>query len=167
MAITFERADTIDDSIFDSLYSTSVDDIKSGTMLIPEDKTSDEDIKAWVKGIFNQESNSRHGILVKKDGTPINWIVGNHNPEDTFTWVWVLNGAINNSKAVFYTSEWHTNHKAYQQSIGVSKYSISCLVDSRVDKYFIKAQSDGVMLGNYSKKTYEDSPLNVRHNWEY
>ena len=97
MAITFERADTIDDSIFDSLYSTSVDDIKSGTMLIPEDKTSDEDIKAWVKGIFNQESNSRHGILVKKDGTPINWIVGNHNREDTFKWVWFLNGAISNS----------------------------------------------------------------------
>ena len=68
MAITFERADTIDDSIFDSLYSTSVDDIKSGTMLIPEDKTSDEDIKAWVKGIFNQESNSRHGRLVKHEG---------------------------------------------------------------------------------------------------
>ena len=36
---------------------------------------------------------------------------------------WIIDG----SKAVFYTSEWHTNHKAYQESIGVSKYIIPCI----------------------------------------
>jgi len=165
MAITFERADTIDDSTFDILFAASLDDIKSGTLLYPNSITTDEELKEYVKNIFvNQDNNARHGILVKKDTTPINWIVGNHNPSDTYTWALVLNGTVNGSKAVFYTSEWHTNHKAYQQSIGVSKYQIPCIKDSRVDNYFTQAQTDGVMLGNYTKIDNQNS---VSHTWEY
>jgi len=170
MAITFERADTIDDATFDILFSTSLDDIKSGTLNYPNDLTTDDEIKTWAREHFNFESNTRHGILVKKDNTPINWIVGNNNPSDTFVWNVVLNGTINGSKAVFYTSEWHTNHKAYQQSIGVSKYRIPCIKDSRVDNYFTQAQADGVMLGTYTRNavTYDGTETGqIQHCWEF
>lgn len=170
MTITFEKANTIDDATFDILFAASLDDIKSGTFLYPDSVTTDDEIKTYVRGVFfDGNTNTNHGILVKKDTTPINWIVGNHNPSDTYTWALVLNGSVNGSKSVFYTAEWHTNHKAYQESIGVSKYKIPCIKDSRVDTYFTTAQSNGIMLGNY---TYEDHSLTgggntVTHSWEY
>jgi hypothetical protein len=170
MAITFERADTIDDATFDILFAASLDDIKSGTLSVPSEHTTDDEIKTWLREHFNFESHTRHGILVKKDNTPINWIVGNNNPSDTFVWNVVLNGTVNGSKSVFYTSEWHTNHKAYQQSIGVSKYRIPCIKDSRVDNYFTAAQSAGVMLGNYTRNVvmHKDIELGqIQHCWEY
>jgi hypothetical protein len=167
MAITFERADTIDDTLFDSLFQTSLDDIKSGTLLYPSTLSTDDQIKEWTKEQFNYEAVSRHGILVKKDGSPINWIVGNHNPSDTFVWAWVLNGTVNGSKAVFHSAEWHTAHRTYQESIGVSKYIITCVKDSRVDTYFQRLQTDGVCLGTYTREINDDSPNNVRHCWEY
>lgn len=171
MAITFERADTIDDSIFDSLFATSLDDFKAGTFLYPDTVTTDEQIKQYTKETFitNQNTNTKHGILVKKDGVAINWIAGNHNPANTYTWSLVLNGAIDGSKAVFYTSEWHTNHKAYQESIGVSKYIIPCIKGSRVDTYFTQAQANGIMLGSYTKTDHSltGGGNTVSHSWEY
>ena len=169
MAITFERADTIDDATFDTLFAASLDDIKSGTLIYPDTITTDEELKEYVKNVFNEHNYAKHGILVKKDTTPINWIVGNHNPSDTYTWALVLNGTINGSKAIFYSAEWHTAHKAYQQSIGVSKYIIPCIKDSRVDVYFQRLQADGVCLGTYEKIDYSltNDGNTISHTWEY
>ena len=74
--MTIETISEVDNTIFESLYADSLDDIVSGSLDLSDDM-SDDDKKAFVK----KGLNSNITMVCKKDNTPIAYGSGYVNPE--------------------------------------------------------------------------------------
>lgn len=165
MTITFEQVDTIDDSILDSLISDSLEDIKSGTMLLPKEMITDEYKIDYIKLQDTFDKEGKHCILVKNNNIPIMYING-HIINNEFTWKYAFNGYVDGSRAVFRTSDFHNKFKEYMQQQNVTKYRVVCVKDGKVDVWFTRAEADNICLGTYERE-YTEGSLSVVHTWEY
>lgn len=165
MAYTFTEVDTFTiDSTFDSLYADSLADLESGTVFFDSELTADEKKTRMIKLMNNRNYINMKNIIVAKDGTTCMYVQGKYE-NNTYTWINVLVGKINNSKAWTWTSEFHQANKDWIQSLGGTKFALECIKDSRIDTYFTQATTDGVCLGSL---TTEDVEGNMkRMTWEY
>lgn len=165
---TFEKIETIEDSVFDSLWVDSKEDLKGGTFVFPEEVNTDELKKEHTKQAFVNTVNGKHWILVKNDGTPCMWIAGFINPEvesNMYNWHLALVGKINNSKTWTRSSEWHEGLRTYLQAIPVDGYILPVIKDQAIDTYFTGIHNAGICLGTL---TTEDLDNNMKKmTWEY
>ena len=164
MAYTFTEVDTFTiDSTFDSLYADSLADLESGTVFFDSEFTTDEKKARMIKLINNENYINMKNIIVAKDGTTCMYVQGKYE-NNTYTWMNVLVGKINNSKAWTWTSEFHQANKDWIQSLGGTKFALECIKDSRIDTYFTQATTDGVCLGSLTTEDVEEAK---RMTWEY
>jgi len=165
MSYTFTEVDTfLIDSTFDSLYADSIADLESGTVIF-QDNATDTEKRQRVINLMNGENyHDMKNIIVAKDETICMYVQGKY-VDNTYTWMNVLVGKINNSKAWTWTSAFHEANKSWIQSLGGTKFALECIKDSRIDTYFTQATTDGVCLGSL---TTEDVEGNLkRMTWEY
>lgn len=167
---TFEKIETIEDSVFDSLWADSKEDLKGGTFIFPEEANTDELKKEHTKHAFLNTVNGKHWILVKNDDTPCMWIAGFINPEvesDMYNWHLALVGKINNSKVWTRSSEWHSGLKTYLQGISMKGYTLPIIKDQAIDTYFTAANSSGICLGTHTRVQSIDDDRQVFLKWVY
>ena len=167
---TFEKIETIEDSIFDSLWADSKEDLKGGTFIFPEEANTDELKKEHTKQAFVNTVNGKHWILVKNNGTACMWIAGFINPEtesDMYNWHLALVGKVNNSKVWTRSSEWHSGLKTYLQSISMKGYTLPIIKDQAIDTYFTQAEKDGVTLGTHTRVQSSEDERQVFLKWVY
>ena len=167
---TFEKIETIEDSVFDSLWTDSKEDLKGGTFIFPEECNTDELKKEHTKQAFVNTVNGKHWILVKNDNVPCMWIAGFINPEvesNMYNWHLALVGKINNSKLWTRSAEWHQGLRTYLQAIPVVGYTLPVIKDQAIDTYFTQAESDGVTLGTHTRVVDYDEDRRVFLKWVY
>lgn len=165
MAYTFTEVDTFTiDSTFDSLYADSLADLESGTVFFDSELTADEKKARMIKLMNNKNYINMKNIIVAKDGTACMYVQGKYE-NNTYTWMNVLVGKINNSKAWTWTSEFHQANKDWIQSLGGTKFVLECIKDSRIDTYFTQATTDGVCLGSLTTEDFDT--VMKRMTWEY
>ena len=167
---TFEKIETIEDSVFDSLWTDSKEDLKGGTFIFPEECNTDELKKEHTKQAFLNTVNGKHWILVKNDGTACMWIAGFINPEvesDMYNWHLALVGKINNSKVWTRSSEWHSGLKTYLQGISMKGYTLPIIKDQAIDTYFTAANSSGICLGTHTRVESSEDDRQVFLKWVY
>lgn len=167
---TFEKIETIEDSVFDSLWADSKEDLKGGTFIFPEEANTDELKKEHTKHAFLNTVNGKHWILVKNDDTPCMWIAGFINPEvesDMYNWHLALVGKINNSKVWTRSSEWHSGLKTYLQGISMKGYTLPIIKDQAIDTYFTAANSSGICLGTHTRVQSSEDDRQVFLKWVY
>ena len=167
---TFEKIETIEDSVFDSLWADSKEDLKGGTFIFPEECNTDELKKEHTKQAFLNTVNGKHWILVKNDGTACMWIAGFINPEvesDMYNWHLALVGKINNSKVWTRSSEWHSGLKIYLQGISMKGYTLPIIKDQAIDTYFTAANSSGICLGTHTRVESNEDDRQVFLKWVY
>ena len=164
MAYTFTETTTFTvDSTFDSLYADSLADFESGTVIFRD--TSDDGKKQTLINLMNGQSiNDIKNVIVAKDGTACLYIQGTYH-DNTYTWLNVMVGKINNSKAWTWTSEFHEANKSWIQSLGGTKFALECIKDSKIDTYFTQATTDNVCLGNLTTQDLADNMKLM--TWEY
>ena len=167
---TFEKIETIEDSVFDSLWADSKEDLKGGTFIFPEECNTDELKKEHTKQAFVNTVNGKHWILVKNEGTACMWIAGFINPEvesDMYNWHLALVGKINNSKVWTRSSEWHSGLKTYLQGISMKGYTLPIIKDQAIDTYFTAANSSGICLGTHTRVQSSEDDRQVFLKWVY
>lgn len=165
MSYTFTETNTftIDDT-FDSLYADSLADLESGTVNFTTNET-DNDKKQFVIKLMNEQNyHNMKNIIVAKDGTTCMYVQGKYE-NNTYTWMGVLVGKINNSKAWTWTSEFHQANKEWIQSLGGTKFALVCIKDSRIDTYFTAGTNAGVFLGTLTTEHLDDNMKKM--TWEY
>ena len=164
MAYTFTETTTFPvDSTFDSLYADSLADFEGGTVVFGN--ITDEEKKQNIINLMNGQSiHNMKNIIVAKDGTACLYIQGVYH-DNTYIWISVLVGKINNSKAWTWTSEFHEANKSWIQSLGGTKFGLECIKGSRIDTYFTAATDAGICLGNLTTKDLEDNMKLMI--WEY
>jgi hypothetical protein len=165
MAYTFTEVDTFAlDNTFDSLYADSINDMVNGTVNFDIYETLDEKKQFIIRLMNSHDRENMKNIIVAKDETICMYVQGKY-VDNTYTWMNVLVGKINNSKAWTWTSAFHEANKSWIQSLGGTKFALECIKDSRIDTYFTQATTDGVCLGSL---TTEDVEGNLkRMTWEY
>ncbi|BAQ87580.1 hypothetical protein [uncultured Mediterranean phage uvMED] len=157
MAYTFTETTTFTmDSTFDSLYTDSLSDLEGGTVVFDSGATADQKKQTIIKLMNGQNYHNMKNIIVSKDGVVCMYVQGKYEKE-TYTWMNVLVGKINNSKAWTWTSEFHEANKTWIQSIGGSKFALECIKNSRIDTYFTQATTDNVCLGNLTTQDLENN----------
>lgn len=177
MAYTFTEVDTFTiGSTFDSLYADSLADLESGTVFFDSELTADEKKARMIKLMNNKNYINMKNIIVAKDGVVCMYVQGKYEKE-TYTWMNVLVGKINNSKAWTWTSEFHEANKTWIQSIGGSKFALECIKNSAIDTYFTQATTDNVCIGNLTTQDLENNieekylksspPVIKLMTWEY
>ena len=165
MSYTFTETDTFTvDSIFDSLYADSLSDLEGGTVVFDNGATDTEKKNYIIQLINEQDYHNMKNIIVAKDGVTCMYIQGEY-VDNTYTWMNVLVGRVNNSKAWTWTSEFHQANKDWIQSLGGTKFALECIKDSRIDTYFTQATTDGVCLGSLTTEDLNDNMKNM--TWEY
>ena len=88
-------------------------------------------------------------IEVAKDGEVCMWVQGLFQ-DSTYTWMNVLVGKLNNSKAWCSSSEFHQANKDWIQSIGGNKFALECIKDSKIDTFFTSINNAGICLGLFN-----------------
>tara|TARA_R100001198_G_C5214455_1_gene198667 strand:- start:208 stop:705 length:498 start_codon:yes stop_codon:yes gene_type:complete len=165
MSYTFTETETFTiDSTFDSLYADSLADLESGTVVFDSESTTDEKKTYMIKLMNEQNYHNMKNIIVAKDGVTCMYVQGVYQ-NNTYTWMNVLVGKINNSKTWTYTNEFHQANKDWIQSLGGTKFALECIKDSRIDTYFTQATTDGICLGTLTTEDLEDNLK--RMIWEY
>ena len=165
MAYTFTEITTFTvDSTFDSLYADSLADLEGGTVSFNEGATDSDKKTRLIQLMNEQQINDMKNVIVAKDGTACLYIQGTYY-DNTFIWLSVLVGKINNSKAWTWTSEFHEANKSWIQSLGGTKFALECIKGSRIDTYFTAATDAGICLGNLTTKDLEDNMKLML--WEY
>lgn len=165
MSYTFTETEIFAvDSTFDSLYADSLSDLQGGTVKFGADQTADEKKQLVITLMNEQNYNNMKDIIVAKDGVVCMYIQGMYK-DNTYTWMNVLVGKINNSKAWTWTNAFHQANKEWIQSLGGSKFALECIKGSRIDTYFTQATTDGVCLGTLTTEDIEDNMK--RMTWEY
>ena len=165
MSYTFTETETFTiDSTFNSLYADSLADLESGTVVFDSESTTDEKKTYMIKLMNEQNYHNMKNIIVSKDGVICMYVQGSYQ-NNTYTWLNVLVGKINNSKSWTWTTEFHQANKDWIQSLGGTKFALECIKDSKIDTYFTQATTDGICLGTL---TTEDLENNIkRMTWEY
>lgn len=165
MAYTFTETETFTiDSTFDSLYADSLADLEGGTVVFDSGATATEKKNRMIKLMNEQNYHNMKNVIVAKDGTVCMYIQGKFQ-DNTYTWMNVLLGRVNNSKAWTWTNAFHEANKSWIQSLGGTKFSLHCIKDSRIDTYFTQATTDGICLGTLTTEDLEDNMK--RMTWEY
>ena len=165
MSYTFTETTTFTlNDTFDSLYTDSISDLESGTVMFGADQTDDEKKQFVIQLMNGQNYHDIKNIIVAKDGTACMYVQGKY-VDNTYTWMNVLVGKINNSKAWTYTNAFHQANKDWIQSLGGTKFALECIKDSKIDTYFTQATTDGVCLGTLTTEDLEDNLK--RMTWEY
>ena len=164
MTYTFTETTTFTiDSTFDSLYADSLADFESGTVAIGG-LNAEQKKQRLIELMNGQIINNMKNIIVAKDGTACLYIQGTYY-DNTYIWLNVLVGKINNSKAWTWTSEFHEANKSWIQSLGGTKFGLECIKNSRIDTYFTAATDAGICLGNLTTRDLEDNLKLML--WEY
>ena len=163
MTMTIQTISEVDNTIFESLYSDSLDDIVSGSLDLPDDM-SDDDKKAFVK----KSLNSNVTMLCKKDDTPIAYGGGYVNPEyayyidgdftkekithnNVFWFNSVIMANVDGNKSWVRTAEFFQAIKDYVvNEHSVNGIVIDAMKGKSVAVAFKQAQADGVCQGTYS-----------------
>jgi len=165
MSYTFTETTTFTlNDTFDSLYTDSISDLESGTVMFGADQTDDEKKQFVIQLMNGQNYHDMKNIVIAKDGITCMYVQGKYQ-DNTYTWMNALVGKINNSKAWTWTSAFHQANKDWIQSLGGSKFALECIKNSRIDTYFTQATTDGVCLGTLTTEDLENNMK--RMTWEY
>tara|TARA_Y100000389_G_C17308164_1_gene436521 strand:- start:13 stop:510 length:498 start_codon:yes stop_codon:yes gene_type:complete len=165
MSYTFTETNTFAiDSTFDSLYADSFADLESGTVTFNSESTATEKKNIVIQLMNEQDYHDMKNIIVAKDGATCMYIQGMFK-NNTYTWMNVLVGKINNSKAWTYTNAFHQANKDWIQSLGGTKFALECIKDSKIDTYFTQATTDGICLGTLTTQNLENNMKLM--TWEY
>ena len=165
MSYTFTETETFTiDSTFDSLYTDSISDLESGTVIFGADQT-DDDKKQFVIQLMNEQNyHNMKNIIIAKDGTVCMYIQGKFQ-DNTYTWMNTLVGKLSNSKSWCSSSEFHEANKTWIQSIGGTKFQLEFIKDTAIDTFFTGIHNAGICLGTLTTEDIEDNMK--RMTWEY
>ncbi len=165
MSYTFTETGTFTiDSTFDSLYADSLSDLEGGTVVFNSDATATEKKNTIIQLMNGQGYDNIKNVIVAKDEVVCMYVQGMYK-ENTYTWMNVLVGKINNSKAWTWSSEFHEANKSWIQSLGGTKFALECIKDSRIDTYFTAGTNAEVFLGTLTTEELDDNMK--RMTWEY
>lgn len=165
MSYTFTEVQTfsIDDD-FDSIYADSLSDLEGGTVVFGSNATDTEKKNRIIKLMNEQNYANMKNVIVTKDDTPCLYIQGLYQ-DNTYTWMNVLVGRVNDSKSWTWTNAFHQAHKEWIQSLGGNKFALECIKYSRIETYFTAGTEAGVFLGTLTTTPLEDGM--IRMTWEY
>lgn len=164
MAYTFTEKTFTTGSTFDSLYADSLDDLESGTVVFEDSFTADEKKQFLIRLMCTNNYGGMKNIEVAKDGEVCMWVQGLFQ-DSTYTWMNVLVGKLNNSKAWCSSSEFHQANKDWIQSIGGNKFALECIKDSKIDTFFTQTTTNGICLGSLTAQDF--GTIMKRMTWEY
>lgn len=170
MAYTFTEKTFTTGNTFDSLYADSLDSLESGTVNFNSETNTAETKKQFLKELMcDQNYHTMKNIEVAKDGVVCMWVQGKFE-NNTYTWMNVLVGKLENSKSWCSSAEFHQAHKDWILSIGATKFSLECIKGGEIDTYFTSINNAGICLGTLSTQDFdpiEGVPQMKIMSWEY
>ena len=164
MAYTFTEKTFTTGSTFDSLYADSLDSLESGTVIFTG-RTSDEDKKTFLTNLMcNQGYQGMKNIEVAKDGVVCMWVQGLFQ-DNTYTWMNVLVGKLDNSKSWCSSAEFHEANKTWIQSIGGTKFQLEFRKGTAIDTFFTGIHNAGICLGTLTAEDF--GTIMKKMTWVY
>lgn len=169
MAYTFTEITFTPNETFDSLYEDSLTSLESGTVNFTDTSSAATKKDQLKRLMCDQDYLNMKNIEVAKDGEVCMWVQGTFE-NNTYTWMNVLVGKLNNSKSWCSSAEFHQEHKDWILSIGGNKFQLDIIKGAEIDDYFTRIHEAGICLGTLStldREKVDDTPQSKIMTWEY